>query len=65
MESEGAIVKAAALSYGSNIGECAFGVADRCDGSPFQEGGPGVCSNYRRIALLSLPRKVYSGVMER
>ena len=35
-----------------DIEDCAFGVADRCGGSPFQEGDQRVCSNYRVITLL-------------
>ena len=28
------------LQHCMDIGDCAFGVANGCDGSPFQEGGP-------------------------
>ena len=47
-----------------NIRDCGFGAGDRCGCTPFQEGGPKVCSNHRGITLLSLHGTVYYGMLE-
>ena len=53
------------LQHCVEVGDSAYGVADRGGGSPLQKGDQRGCANYRGITLLSLPGKVYSKVLER
>lgn len=53
------------LECSVEVGDSACGVADYGGGSHFKKGGWRVCSNYRDITWLSLPRKVYPRVLER
>ena len=52
------------LQHCVDIGDLAFGVADRCGSYPFQEGGPVGVFQLPGITLLSLPGKVLQGVGE-
>ncbi|TKS65499.1 putative uncharacterized transposon-derived protein [Collichthys lucidus] len=53
------------LQHRVDIAGSASGLADRGGGCPLQKGDRRMRSNYRGITLLSLPRKVFSGVLER
>ena len=48
-----------------DIRDCAFGVADTCGGSTFQERDQLCVLTTHSNTLLSLPGKVYSKVLER